>query len=160
MFSLLLPASGITSHPKDWPLDGLPHFRALFSPAHPLCSQFSLSTKRGCVFSCLRLPVPPQHVQIHKPGPYQPSVLPQRCSGHPTSPAPRRCPSISQHLCSSSSLLTNTPSWHLIHFPKSRLRPNATVLSQLNTSPQQINCSSSMSSQFFLFCVFLLGLSF
>lgn len=30
----------------------------------------------------------------------------------------------------------------------------------LNTSPQRINCSSSMSSQFFLFCVFLLGLPF
>lgn len=57
MFSLLLPASGITSHPKDWPLDGLPHFRALFSPAHPLCSQFSLSTNEAvsslaCVFQC------------------------------------------------------------------------------------------------------------
>ena len=57
MFSLLLPASGITSHPKDWPLDGLPHFRALFSPAHPLCSQFSFSTNvavssLACVFQC------------------------------------------------------------------------------------------------------------
>lgn len=57
MFSLLLPASGITSHPKDRPLDGLPRFQALFSPAHPLCCQFSLSTNAtvsslSYVFQC------------------------------------------------------------------------------------------------------------
>ena len=57
MFSLLLPASGITSHPKDRPLDGLPHFQALSSLAHPLCCPFSLSTSvavssLACIFQC------------------------------------------------------------------------------------------------------------
>ena len=57
MFSLLLPASGITSHPKDRPLDGLPHFQALSSLAHPPCCPFSLSTSvavssLACIFQC------------------------------------------------------------------------------------------------------------
>ena len=49
--------SGITSHPKDRPLDGLPHFQALSSLAHPPCCPFSLSTSvavssLACIFQC------------------------------------------------------------------------------------------------------------
>ena len=159
MFSLLLPASGITYHPKDRPLDRLPSFQALFSPAHPLCCQFSLSTNAAVsslsyVFQCHHSTCRCTSLAL---------TSPRSCHNAAQATPPPLFPE--DALSSLNTSAPPSPSWPTllpdILFIFQRLDSDRMPLCYhtLNTSPQQINCSSSMSSQF-LFCAFLLGLSF